>query len=217
MSFPLKALGVDMQRNVTILRLASGKLIIHSTAPFSEEDVLAIRELGSPAWLVDVLLRHDTFSKEGSEAFPAAQYLAPGGFEAMGDIFTHPLIPPPPEWEKEIAVEAIEGAPAFGEIVMLHRPSRTLIVGDLLFNFSPEGNLWKRLLLALGSVGCQHHPGISRPFKAAIKDRAAFSRSIRRVLDWDFDRIIVGHGNPILAGGKETLRRTLSAAGIGGL
>jgi len=217
MSFPLRALGINVQRNVTIVRLASGKLIIHSTAPFTGADVAAIRELGSPEWVVDVLLRHDTFSVEGSHAFPVASYLTPPGFEAPAGVIVSSLLPPPLEWENEISVLPIDGAPSFGEIVMLHKPSGTLIVGDLLFNFTGHASLWKRLLLSLGSVGGKYDPGFTRPFKSAITDRGAFSRSVSRVLDWDFDRIIVGHGNPILTGGKETLRRTLTAAGIAGL
>ncbi len=55
---------------VTLIRLRSGKLVIHSTAPFTPEDVAAIRALGEPGWLLDGILRHDTFANEGREAFP---------------------------------------------------------------------------------------------------------------------------------------------------
>ena len=214
LSYPLKMLGVDLNRNVTIVRLNSGKLIIHSTAPFSVEDIVAIRALGEPAWLVDTLLRHDTFAREGREAFPEIPYLAPEGFSEHLAFSTGSLIPEPEEWKGEVALLSIDGAPEFGEVVMLHRPSRTLIVADLVFHFSHPEGFWKKTLLTLATVGGRHDPGVTKPFKQAIKDHAAFEASVHTLLSWDFDRVVVGHGDPIVSGGKEKLRDALSAVGI---
>lgn len=217
MPYPLKMLGVDLQRNVTLIRLASGKLIIHSTAPFAPEDVAAISALGEPAWIIDTLLRHDTFAREGRAAFPAAAYLASEGFSPIAGLPTGSLLPPPAEWEEEIAVTAIDGTPELNEVILWHRPSRTLIVADLIFNFPGDHGLWMKLLLRLATVGGRHAPGMTRPYLQAIKDKAAYAASVKKVLEWDFDRIIVGHGVPVEAGGKEKLRSTLQAAGIAGL
>jgi hypothetical protein len=213
LSYPLRILGVDLRRNVTVIRLSSGKLIIHSTAPFAASDVGAISARGEPAWVVEALLRHDTFAKEGRRAFPAAKYLVPDGFAASG-ISAQPLIPPPSEWAAEIAVACIAGAPEFGEIVMLRRPSNTLIVADLIVNFAGGQSLWERLLIFISTVGGKHDPGVTRVFKKAIKDKAAYAASVRTVLAWDFDRIIVGHGTPIRKNGKEKLRTALAGAEV---
>ena len=40
-----------------------------------------------------------------------------------------------------------------------------------------------------------------------IKDRAAARASLERILAWDFDRIIVAHGDVLESGGHEILRR----------
>ena len=215
--YPLKTLGVNIGRNVTIIRLNSGKLIIHSTAPFTSQDVEAIRKLGEPEWIVDTLLRHDTFATQGRAAFPSARYLAPEGFSKDLGFRTEPLIPPPAEWNEEVAVASVEGAPEFGEIVTLHRPTRTLIVADLIINFGGEQSLWAKFLLRIAAVGGKHDPGMTVPFKKAIRDEAAFVASLETILSWDFDRIVVGHGTPVPAGGKEILRATIRNAGVAGL
>jgi hypothetical protein len=217
LSYPLKMLGANFGRNVTIIRLSSGKLVIHSTAPFASADVIAINQLGEPKWMVDALLRHDTFAKRGRRAFPSARYLAPEGFSTDLEFPTAPLIPPPMEWHEEVAAARVEGAPEFGEIVMLHRPSRTLIVADLIVNFRGKQNLLTRFFLRIATVGGKHNPGMTVPFKKAIKDEAAYAASIRAILAWDFDRIIVGHGTPIETHGKEKLRATLQNADVSGL
>ena len=79
LSFPLRTFGIDFRRNVTLLRLGDGRVVIHSTAPFVRQDIAAMRSFGQPAWLVDATLRHDTFAKEGWAALSNLPYIAPVG------------------------------------------------------------------------------------------------------------------------------------------
>ena len=46
MSFPWQALGIDFRRIVTLLRLSDGRVVVHSTAKFTDEDIAAIRRFG---------------------------------------------------------------------------------------------------------------------------------------------------------------------------
>lgn len=204
LSYPLRLLGVDLRRNVATMRLRSGELIIHSTAAFTAADVAAIRVCGRPAWLLDAMLRHDTFAGEGHAMLPEATYLAPAGFEKHVDFPVVPLVPPPAEWSSEVDVLEIEGLPSMRETVLLHRRSRTLIVADLIFNFPGPHRGWEAWMLRV-AIGRRHAPGVSRAVKLAVRDRAALHRSLRTVLAWDFDRVIVGHGELIPTGGRAAL------------
>jgi len=206
-------LGVDLHRNVTVIRLANGDLVIHSTGPFSAEDIATITHLGRPAWLLDTLGRHDTFAKEGRAAFPTATYLAPDGFSETVGFPVGALQPKPDAWGDELDVLEVSGAPTLGEHLVFHRASRTLIVADLIFHFPPPQPLWPEILLQL-AIGREHAPGMSRPFKTAILDRPAFEASIAAALRWDFDRIVVGHGEVIETGGKAKLRAALQREGF---
>lgn len=213
LSYPLRLLGADLRRNVTIIRLTSGDLVIHSTGPFTAEDAAAIRALGRPAWMLDVMLRHDTFTKEALTAFPAIPYLGPPGYEKVVRVPVQPLLPAPAAWGNELQVLRLEGVPSMEEHALFHAPSRTLIVADLLFNFGAGASGWTHLLLSL-AVELKHDPGISRSFKFTLKDRAAFERSLAAVMAWDFDRIVVGHGDVIERNGKATLGLALRRAGF---
>ncbi|MBC7369497.1 MAG: hypothetical protein H7343_22235 [Undibacterium sp.] len=204
-------LGADLRRNVTLIRLRSGKMVIHSSAPFSPEDVAMIRALGEPGWLLDGILRHDTFAQEGRAAFPDIPYLAPEGFSEVAGVATKPIIPAPSEWAGELLALEIQGAPEARDTALLHVPSRTLILTELVFNFGDDEPLWTELLLRV-AVGGKHHPGMSRPMKAGVKDEAAFKTSLATILGWDFDRVIVGHGDVIESDGKAKLRAALDAA-----
>lgn len=213
LAYPLKLLGADLRRHVTLIRLRSGKLVIHSTAPFSPEDVAAIRALGEPGWLLDGILRHDTFAKEGREAFPGIPYLAPDGFSEVVGFPTEPIVPAPVEWDGELLALEIQGAPEARDTALLHIPSRTLILTELVFNFGGDEPLWTEMLLRV-AVGGQHHPGMPRLVKAGVKDKSAFESSLATILGWDFDRVIVGHGDVIECDGKAKLREALAAAGF---
>lgn len=213
LAYPLKMLGADLRRNVTLIRLRSGKLVIHSTAPFTPEDVAAIRALGEPGWLLDGILRHDTFAEEGRMAFLGVPYLAPEGFSELIGFATTPIVPAPIEWDGELLALEIQGAPEARDTALFHVPSRTLILTELVFNFGSDEPIWTELLLR-AAVGGDHHPGMSRPVKAGVKDEAAFRNSLATILGWDFDRVIVGHGDVIENGGKAKLRVAFETAGF---
>ena len=156
---------------------------------------------------------HDTFARRGREAFPNIPFLAPEGFSELVGFPTQPLIPAPAAWANELEVLRLEGIPRIQEHIVFHRPSGTLIVGDLLFNFGPETSPWTRFLV-LCAVGSKHHPGMSRPFRMVIRDNAAFQRSMETVMRWEFDRVVVGHGAIIQSDGKRQLSDALKAAGF---
>ena len=210
--YKLSLLGADLRRNVTVMRLASGDLVIHSTGPFTPQDVAAIRAEGTPRWMMDVMLRHDTFAKQGREAFPDASYLGPEGFSDVVGFPTQLLVDQP-EWNGELEVMTLAGLPSMKEAVVLHRPSRTLIVADLFFDFGPEESAWTKFLLLL-AVGKHHDPGVSRPLRLAVKDKEAFQASLATMMSWDFDRLIPGHGDVIDTGAKSRVAEALRAVGL---
>ena len=56
-------------------------------------------------------------------------------------------------------------------------------------------------------------PKTSKLFKAMIKDRPAFAASLDRVLAWDFDRIVVAHGDVLDLGGRQVVTALREWAG----
>ena len=48
--------------------------------------------------------------------------------------------------------------------------------------------------------------GPSRMIRQLVSDRSAFRDSLERVLEWDFERIVPGHGDVLEQGGPTALR-----------
>jgi hypothetical protein len=208
MSFPWRVFGIDFSRNVMLLRLEDGRLVIHSTAPFTEKDLAAIRTFGEPTWLVDATLMHDTFAKEGRAALIGLPYLAPDGFAKVSGVATMPLGPSPSDWANEIEVLRIDGTRK-NEHALFHCRSRTLVVADLFFSFPPETRGWPRFF-ARRIMGLPPSLfGVSRFFRFLISDKEAFERSIKKMLEWDFDRVVVAHREPLLMGAKQAVKEAL--------
>ena len=206
---PLRMAGCQMGRVVTLLRLESGKVVIHSTAEFTQEQVEEIRELGEPGWLVEATCFHDTCAKEGRKAFPDIPYLVPPGFKGAGRLVGMALSPAPREWGEELQVIELGGMPKVREHAFFHRPSKTLIVADLMFNLPPDVGRWTQMFLR-ATGGISDYPGMSRLFRFLIKDRTDFVSSIGRIAKLDFDKVVVAHGEPILENAKSRLLELLA-------
>jgi hypothetical protein len=213
MQYPLRAFAIDFQRYVTLLRLSDGRLVIHSTAPFTPQDAAAIRHFGKPSWLVEATLMHDTFALEARGAFPELPYLVPSDLARINGVPILALDPPPADWANEIEVLRIEGLRKINEHAFLHRASRTLVLADLMFHFPAGAGRWPRFfakrIMRLPRLG-----GISAFFRLMIRDPEAFASSMKTILEWDFGQIVVGHGEPIQDNAKSMFAQALRDRGL---
>lgn len=207
--FPLRLAGCEIGRTVSVIRLATGELVVHSTAPFEPAHVGAIETLGRPRWLVEATLLHDTYAAQGRRTFPSLPYLAPPGFP--DSLESTPLDPAPAAWGDELEVYPLAGMPKVREHLLFHRPSGSLIVADLFFNLVP--GTWERLFFRT-VAGIREFPAMSRLFRLMIRDRAAFRRSLEPVRDLPIERIIVAHGEPVLVDARAALERVLTRHGF---
>ena len=89
----------------------------------------------------------------------------------------------------------LEGAPKRNEVVFFHKPSRTIYTADLFFNIrEAEGFLTP---LAFRAMGIYQRFAAAKMWRRWVTDRTAFARSIDKILAWDFDRIVVAHGDAL--------------------
>ena len=82
---------------------------------------------------------------------------------------------------------------------MFHRAGRTLILVDLIENFTDATpgtggalKLWFKYVLRMWD-----HPRPAPEYRMGWSDRRAAANSLRRILAWDFQRIVLAHGDLI--------------------
>lgn len=119
------------------------------------------------------------------------------------------------EFDYEFDVEYVDTM-ASHEIVLFHRPTRTLIEADLLFNvpateqFSRSGKSPTSGLLTMlvSPVFSTKYPATWQKRLAwhvlGAKDRDGLARSLERINSWDFNRIIPCHGDVVESKAKQT-------------
>jgi hypothetical protein len=191
---------VRMPLRMTVARLGDGGLWVHSPVPVDDATAGELAALGPVRVVVAPNTQHHLFVGPLLARFPQARLL---GVAALlrkrhdlpfAGALQDPTVPAPPEIDQT----TIDGAPRMEEVVFFHRPSRSLLVTDLLFNILTPQTRMTSLVLHLG--GTHRRLAMSRLWRLLRRDRAAFAASLERVLAWAFTRIVPAHGDIVSAG-----------------
>ncbi len=204
---PMTVLGMALGHRMTVARLTDGTLWVHSPVAYSAAVAAALASHGAVAHIIAPNGMHDTYLEGWFAAYPKARFHGARGFATFRpDLkFTGTLgDASDAAWADVFDQHVLRGMPRLNEVAFLHRPSRTLILTDLVFNLGPDMPFLSRMLLKLNGCDCKF--AASRLMKSVIKDRAALRASLDHVLAWDFDGIVLSHGANIRTGGPALLR-----------
>jgi len=200
--------GVRLQTRMTILRLSDDRLFLHSPTFLEAGLRRELDRLGEVRFVVSPNKIHNQAIPQYLEAYPEAAFLAPPGLPerrpqlrfsgVLGDE-------PHPGWAGAIEQIATRGNVFFSEVLFFHLASRTLIVGDLVENL--DAGTTSRVGLRLAKLfGVPPRPVASPEFRLYTTDADAAAESFQRVLQWDFERIVIAHGALIEENARETFR-----------
>lgn len=208
---PVSIIGMPLASTMTVLQLGDGSLVLCSPVEMTPERRAAVEALGPVAHLYAPNTFHHMRIGEWAAAFPAARLHAPAGLAGKRpDLRIDRVLGSAPEPAFAGVVEElrIEGF-RLEETALLHRPSRTLVVADLVHNIGRPPHAWTRIYA--GAMGFYGRVALSRMLRwAAFSDRAAARRSVDALLELPFDRVVVGHGAPIEHGAREALVAALA-------
>jgi hypothetical protein len=204
-------LRMPFSTRMTLVRLAGG-LFVHSPTPLSDALRAQIATIGAPRWIISPNRIHYWWVPDWHKAFPdAAVYLAPQVREQAGsridfDCSTLDRAQGFP-WDETIATLPVAGH-YMTEVVFFHRPSRTLILTDLIENFEADKlpSWWMHVLTRLGGVR-DPDGSMPRDMRATFKDRAALRVAIETMIGWNPERVILAHGRWYPHDGANELRR----------
>ncbi|MBW2414483.1 MAG: DUF4336 domain-containing protein [Deltaproteobacteria bacterium] len=204
---PLRVAGLPLGTRTTAIRLSTGGLWVHSPGPLDDAARAALEKRGPVRALVAPNAMHHLFLPENAAAFPDAQvWAAPGVRAKRKEIANiHELGGSAPGlWSADLQQVAIEGIPRLTEYAFFHAASRTLLLTDLCFNVHHSDSWLTRTFMRLNRAWQRFGP--SRMMRSMIRDKAALRGSLDRVLEWDFDRVVVTHGEVLAGGGRDALR-----------
>jgi hypothetical protein len=197
--YPVRLAGTRFEARMTVIRLASGELMLHSPCPITPTIAEEISALGQVAHIVAPGNFHHLFTATAQAAFPEAKTWICPGVERRNRSLKYDGVlgdTAPAAWLGEIDQVLVQGTRIMREVAMFHRASRTLILVDLIENFSdatPHTRMlkfWFKYLL-----GMWDNPLPAPEYRMGWSDRQAAAQSLRRIMAWDFQRIVLSHGD----------------------
>ncbi len=204
---PQRFFGLPVGARMTVIRLSGGRLLLHSPLPLDTPLRADLDALGRVAYAVAPNRLHHLYAGDVARAYADARlWVAPGLPEKRPDLVHAGVLgdEAPIEWRGELEQAFFRGRPYENEVAFFHPATRTLILCDLAFNFGPRDAWPTRVLMSL--LRSYGKLGPSRLDPLLIRDRAAASASLERILAWDFDRVIVAHGDVQESGGYALMR-----------
>jgi len=204
---PLRFFGLQMGTRMTVVRLDDGGLFVHSPTAADENTRGAVDELGPVRFIIAPNRLHHLWVADWAAAYPNAElWGSPKLLQKRKDVAWTGALGDVPEagWAAEVDQALFGGYDWLSEIVFFHRANRTLIVADLLESTHAEDELLLRVLGRL--AGNYEHPTLTRDQRRFVRDGAAARSSVRRILSWDFERIILAHGRLVEYDGRRVFR-----------
>ena len=165
----VRDMGFMFTTRMTVARLSDGPVWVNSPVLVSFETLKRITELGPVRRLLAATPRH-------------VWRLA-----ALGDE-------PPQAWKDDFDQLAFKGNPLIAEVFFFHRRSRTVILDDLIqIHPMVKGKPFRNALFKLeGAVS--PYGGLGVDIRLSFIHRDLARQSLKKLLSWDFDKLIIGHG-----------------------
>jgi hypothetical protein len=200
--YPVRLAGTRFEARMTVIRLASGQIMLHSPGPITADLVAELSALGPVVHIVLPGNFHHLHATSAQTAFPKAKtWICPGIERKCPNLKYDGVLgdAAPADWMGEIDQALVRGTRIMREVAMYHRASGTLILVDLIENFTDATpniggalKFWFKYVL--------HMWGRPRPapeYRMGWGDRISAAGSLRRILAWDFRQIILSHGDLI--------------------
>lgn len=200
--YPVRLAGTRFEARMTVIRLASGELLLHSPCQITAAIAREISALGPVAHIVAPGNFHHLFVATAQAAFPGATTWICPGVERRAPGLNYDGVlgdRAPDAWLGQIDQVLVQGTRIMREVAMFHRASRTLILVDLIENFTdatPDTSgalkFWFKYVLRMWN-----DPRPAPEYRLGWSDRTAAADSLRRILAWDFQQIVLSHGDII--------------------
>ena len=215
-SYGVHYFGCALEARMTVVRLSDGRLMLHSPCQIEPSLKQEISALGEVAYIVVPSNFHTLHASSAQAAFPnALTYICPGVEKKLPDLEFDGMLASDArrEWEGELEQQLVLGSRWMHEVAFYHKASQTLILVDLVENITdatPRTNwvlkFWWKLVFRMWNK-----PLPAPEFRMGWRDKAAARASLSRILAWNFQRVILAHGDLIETNAQQVVKRAWAA------
>lgn len=201
--YPIHYGGMDLFSRMTLVRLRNGTLWVHSPCQIDDQLANRLKFLGNVAYIVAPGTFHHLYVADCQRHFPQAETFICPGLEKKREDLRYDWIlgnRPDQRWQSEFDQVAITAARLIAEVAFFHKDTRTLILVDLLENIGDDYSHDAGRLLKFWWKAVFHmwnNPKAAPEYQMAWGNRDIVKKGLETILSWDFERIILAHGNII--------------------
>jgi len=206
--YPIKYAGTKFNSRMSIIRLKSGNLFMHSPCNIDDELKGQISKLGKVDFIAAPGYYHYFYVASAQQAFPEAEtFICPGIEKKLPHLKFDWILGDRPDGRlaEDFDQVLVRGNRYIWEVAFFHKDTRTLILVDLIENFTNKTKdvnwslkLWWKLVFHMWE-----NPKPAPEYQFGWKSKNAARESLKKILQWDFDKIIISHGDLIEEKAKE--------------
>lgn len=212
----------------TVVKMKTGSLAVFSPVALTPDVKAKVSSMGTMKYIIAPDMEHHIFVTTWAKEYPNAEVIGMEGLPekregdpaTKGVKFAHVFSPKnkrdmqiSPEFDDEFEYEYVHSHQN-KELVFFHKPSRTMLEADLIFNLPATEQYSKTGQAATSGVFTKLFGSIMNTrgnmiwqkrflwYAAGSGDRPGFTDSVKKMGQWDVDRIIPCHGDVIETGGK---------------
>jgi hypothetical protein len=197
-----------LQRRMTVVRLTDGRLVIFSAISLDEDEMRALEDYGTPAFLIVPNSHHRLDAKTWKNRYPDIQVITPKGARPKVEDAVPVDATSADFGDDSVMLMDVSGTRSLeAALLITRRDGTTLVLNDVVANIRDEKGFGGWLLRMMDFAGDE--PQAPIPIKAAIvSDKAALSEQLLRWADIpSLKRILVSHGSSIETDPSGALRQ----------
>lgn len=211
--YPIRYFGIDLFGRMTIIKLPNGDLIIHDPCKIDAATKQDIDAIGEVRYIVAPGNFHHLFVTDFQQHYPEAEtFICPGLERKRPDIPFDWILGNKPDhrWDDSLEQVVVLGTKLMWEVAFLHKPSKTLILVDLVENIGDDFKHPAGLALRFWWLVFRmwNRPKPAPEYQTGWGKKAVVKPCLNKIIDWDADRVILAHGDLI----EQDVRETLSSA-----
>ena len=201
--------GAPMNTRMTIVKLSDGGLWVHSPIAYTEDTKAALRKIGGEVTaLVAPNKYHYLYLEPWRAEHPNAQVFAESSLRTKVpelvkvEVLTNTA---PQLYSLDIDQVIFAGNRFFQEAVFFHKPSKTLVLTDLMINLRTDAIPWLPKLLLRFEGAVYPNGGVPRLFRLLTRDKRAAQTALAKIRGWSPERVLFCHGEPFTRSAQEIL------------
>jgi len=198
-----------------LVRLQNQNLVLVNPVELTPDIQDKIRKLGKLTHVITHTHGHNLFIPNVKQAFPDVTVVGQSDHPNVlhkKNLVLDQSLPDSGMWLEEFQCKTMNIG--FGkEVALVHKPTKSLFITDLAAKYEMKDDWYHRFYLYLQKMPLNELSS-QMYFSLFVTEKDVLREQLREVFNFDWDKLIMGHGRPIFSDAKSALKKALENWGM---